>query len=155
VPFARTFSREEIANQAGSVKNLRLVENDTYNAVAASDLAVVASGTATLETAIIGTPLIIVYRASALNWRLFRPLINVPFVGMPNLIAGREIAPELLQDDLNPERLSSSIVEMLEDQSRLESQRRELARVRDKLGNSQASERAAHEILKMLNHRNR
>jgi lipid-A-disaccharide synthase len=116
----------------------------------AADLAVVASGTATLETAIIGTPLIIVYRASSLNWRLFRPLINVPFIGMPNLIAGREIAPELLQDDLNQERLSSLITGMLNDPARLERLRADLAGVREKLGEALASERAAQKIIELL-----
>ncbi len=149
--LAKTFAVEEISQQTGSIGNLLVIENDAYNALAAADLAVVASGTATLETAIIGTPLIIVYRASSLNWRLFKPLINTPFVGMPNLIAGREIAPELLQGDLNPQRLSSLISEMLSDASRLERMRADLAEVRDKLGEARASERAAQKILEMLN----
>jgi lipid-A-disaccharide synthase len=150
LPLARTFAVQEIKPQIGSLTNLRLIENDTYNALAAADLAVVASGTATLETAIIGTPLIIAYRASSLNWRLFRPLINVPFVGMPNLIAGREIAPELLQDDFHPRRLSSMIIEMLGESSRLERMRADLAEVREKLGEARASERAARKIIEML-----
>src|SRR5262249_41124736 len=83
LPLAPTFAREEIAPQIGSI-NLHVIEHDTYNAIASADLAVVASGTATLETAIIGSPLIVVYRASQLNWRIFRPLINTQFVGMPN-----------------------------------------------------------------------
>jgi lipid-A-disaccharide synthase len=127
-----------------------VIENDTYNAVAASDLAAVASGTATLETAIIGSPLIVVYRASQLNWRIFRPLINTPFVGMPNLIAGREIAPELLQDDLNGERLATLIVEFLSDPARLRRSRDDLAEVKKKLGEANASERAANRILDLL-----
>jgi lipid-A-disaccharide synthase len=127
-----------------------VIENDTYNTLAAAELAVVASGTATLETAIIGTPLIIVYRASSLNWRVFRPLINVPFVGMPNLIAGRQIAPEVLQEDLTPERLSLLINEMIIDESRLRRMRADLADVRGKLGEAKASERAAEKILESL-----
>ena len=103
---------------------------DTASALAASDLAVAASGTATLEAAIIGTPLIVVYRSSALNWKLFWPLINVPFVGMPNLIAGRQIAPELLQDALNPERLEAEIVRLIDNPAMLQTQREEFGRVR-------------------------
>ncbi|HEX5083128.1 MAG TPA: lipid-A-disaccharide synthase, partial [Blastocatellia bacterium] len=133
LPLARTFDAGEIVSQINSTR-LRVIEHDTYNAVAAADLAVVASGTATLETAIIGSPLIIVYRASQLNWRIFRPLINTPFVGMPNLIAGKEIAPELLQDDLNPEKLSNLIVEFLSDPARRARARADLAEVRKKLG---------------------
>jgi lipid-A-disaccharide synthase len=150
LPLARTISREELLTQIVSGKNIRFIENDTYNTLAAAELAVVASGTATLETAIIGTPMIIVYRASSLNWRLFRPLINVPYVGMPNLIAGREIAPELLQNDLNPQRLAGLIAEMLDDQSRLARLRSCLTDVREKLGESNASERAALRVLEML-----
>lgn len=151
LPLARTFAREEIEAQANSISNLHLIEHDTYNAISAADLAVVASGTATLETAIIGTPFIVVYRASQLNWRIFRPLINVPFVGMPNLIAGREIAPELLQDDLNAERLSEEIIAFLNDPIRLAQARRDLSEVRAKLGEANASERAAQQILSLLN----
>src|SRR5262249_45009383 len=152
LPLARTFEPNAIAAQIGPIgsTNLRVIEHDTYNAVAASDLAVVASGTATLETAIIGSPLIVVYRASQLNWRIFRPLINTPFVGMPNLIAGKEIAPELLQDDLNGEKLAELIVEFLNDPARLRRSRHDLAEVREKLGEANASERAARRILDLI-----
>jgi lipid-A-disaccharide synthase len=147
LPLARTFARAEIT---AVNKTIKLIEHDTYNALAAADLAVVASGTATLETAIIGTPLIIVYRSSQLNWRIFRPLINVPFVGMPNLIAGRQIAPELLQDELNGARLAQELVALLEDETRLKQLRQDLAQVRAKLGQANASQRAAQRILDLL-----
>ncbi len=150
LPLARTFSIDEIGMQSHPIGNLKPIENDTYNALSASELAIVASGTATLETAIIGTPLIIVYRASTLNWRIFRPLINVPFVGMPNLIAGREIAPELLQDEMNPERLAEQITAMLSDPKSLTHLRADLAQVRQALGSSNASKRAASKILELL-----
>lgn len=150
LPLAQTFGRQEIAAAINDATNLRLIENDTYNALAAADLAVVASGTATLETAIIGTPLIIVYRSSPLNWRLFRPLINVPFVGMPNLIAGHEIAPELLQNELNGANLADRIVALLDNQEGMKRLRAELAEVRAKLGAAHASERAAQKILALL-----
>jgi lipid-A-disaccharide synthase len=150
LPLARPFAPDVIESQIAST-NLRVIEHDTYNAIAAADLAAVASGTATLETAIIGSPLIVVYRASALNWRIFRPLINTPFVGMPNLIAGKEIAPELLQDDLNGERLARLIVEFLNDPARLRQSRADMAEVRKKLGEAKASERAASKILELLN----
>ncbi len=146
LPLARTIARDEIPH----ADNLRLVEHDTYNALAAADLAVVASGTATLETAIIGTPLVVVYRASSLNWRIFTPLINVPHVGMPNLIAKREIAPELLQDNLNGTALAQLITNLLADPPRLANMRQDLAEVRAQLGEANASERAAACLLKLL-----
>jgi lipid-A-disaccharide synthase len=147
LPLARTIRREELA---GLPRSITLIEQDAYNAVAASTLAVVASGTATLETAVIGTPLIVVYRASNLNWRIFHPMINVPYVGMPNLIAGREVAPELLQDALNANDLAKLILEILGDEKRLARMRADLAEVRMKLGDANASQRAAERILALL-----
>jgi lipid-A-disaccharide synthase len=146
LPLAHTFTREEIGDLPESVMP---IERDTYNAVAASDLAVVASGTATLETAILGTPLLIVYRASELNWRLFHPLIQTPFVGMPNLIAGREIAPELLQHDLNGPALAARIAGLLADAPARARMREDLAWVRAELGEANASERAARHLLRL------
>ncbi|MBS1787583.1 MAG: lipid-A-disaccharide synthase [Acidobacteria bacterium] len=150
LPMARTLRRKELSAQTAPLSNLTLIEHDTYNAIAAADLAVVASGTATLETAIIGTPLIVVYRASQLNWRIFWPLINTEFVGMPNLIAGKAIAPELLQDELKADRLSKEIIAFLDAPTRLTKARSDLAEVRDKLGEANASERAALQILALL-----
>jgi lipid-A-disaccharide synthase len=153
IALAPTIARSDIqtiATSVGALPNLHWIENDTYNALAASQLAAVASGTATLEAAIIGTPLIIVYRASSLNWRLFRPLINVPFVGMPNLIAGRGIAPELLQDQLTGQRLAAEITALLDDETRRARLRADLAEVRAKLGETHASERAARRIINLL-----
>ncbi len=146
LPLARTLRRAELPAQAA----VQLIEHDTYNAIAAADLAVVASGTATLETAIIGTPLIVVYRASSLNWRLFHPMINVPFVGMPNLIAGRQIAPELLQSELNAARLAAELTALLNDPAGLQQQRADLAEVRRQLGAPHASQRAAQRIVALL-----
>lgn len=146
LPLARTLTRAEIP----ATTVIRLIEHDTYNALAAADLAVVASGTATLETTIIGTPLIVVYRASQLNWRLFHPMINVPFVGMPNLIAGRLIAPELLQDELNAPRLATEILAMLNNPAGLRQGRADLANVRQQLGTANASQRAAQHIRALL-----
>lgn len=146
--LAPTIAREQ-AN-ISLLPTLTVVENDTYNAVAAAELTVVASGTATLETAIIGTPLIVCYRASALNWRLFTPFIKVSFVGMPNLIAGREVAPELLQNDLTGEKLARQITQWLGDAKRLQQARVDLQEVRQKLGEAKASQRAARVILTSL-----
>ncbi len=150
IPLAKTIDKEVVTEMTSDFPNVKLIEGDTYNAVNAADLAVVASGTATLETAIIGTPLIVCYRASALNWKLFTPFIKVPFVGMPNLIAGRVIAPELLQDQLNADTLSREIHAMLSDPERLRNARLEMRKVREKLGESNASARAAEAILKSL-----
>lgn len=151
--LAPTIARDDLIGELPD--SVKPVYGDTYNAVAAADLAVVASGTATLETAILGTPLIVVYRASALNWLLFRPLINVPYVGLPNLIAERKIAPELLQDQLNSGRLAQEITDLLDDRSRLNEQRLALSEVRCRLGEPNASVRAARRIIELLEERTR
>ena len=150
IPLAKTIEREVVTAMTGDAPNVKLIEGDTYNAVNAADLAVVASGTATLETAIIGTPLIVCYRASALNWKLFTPFIKVPFVGMPNLIAGRVVAPELLQDQLNGNSLSREMQDMLSNRERLQKARLDLQEVRAKLGEAKASARAAKVIIESL-----
>jgi lipid-A-disaccharide synthase len=150
IPLAKTIDREVVTAMLGDTANVKIIEGDTYNAVNAADLAVVASGTATLETAIIGTPMIICYRASSLNWKLFTPLIKVPFVGMPNLIAGRVVAPEILQDQLTGANLSLEINAMLSDPSRLQKARLDLRKVRENLGEANASQRAAQVILESI-----
>jgi len=134
-----------------SVPNsVRIERGETYNTLAAADLAVCASGTATLESAILRVPLIVVYKSSALNWRLFWPLIKVPFVGLPNLIAGKQIAPELLQEDLNAQRLQDEIVRLIDNPELAGIQREELNKVRAKLGEANASTRAAQFVIEAL-----
>ncbi|MDQ3132496.1 MAG: lipid-A-disaccharide synthase, partial [Acidobacteriota bacterium] len=102
---------ENSINQAGDKKfilpkRLILVRNETHEALNASDAAAVTSGTATLETAIIGAPLAIVYKSSWLNYKLLRPLIKVEHFGLINLIAGKRLAKELIQDDFTKENLA-------------------------------------------------
>ena len=150
VALAPTIVRAEAEAIIRTTPNVTLVENDTYNALAAANLAVVASGTATLETAIIGTPLIVCYRASELNWKIFMPLIKTPFVGMPNLIAGQEIAPEILQKNLTGQNLAQQIIQFIGAPARLQKARTDLAEVRVRLGAAKASERAASVILAAL-----
>jgi lipid-A-disaccharide synthase len=114
--------------------------------VAASDAAAVASGTATLETAVLGTPMAIVYKASALNYALLRPLISIDTFGLVNLVAGRKLAKELIQSDLTPETLASEISSLLK-KDRNSQMREELAQVKKALEGENASENAARLIL--------
>jgi lipid-A-disaccharide synthase len=153
VALAPTAARLEAEQQLaanGGLKNLRLVFDDTYNALAACRVSAVVSGTATLEAAIIGAPMVVVYRASWLDWNLFWPMINVESVALPNLIAGRNIVPELLQDQLTGERLAAELADLLDDAARREEMRKGLAEVRQKLGEAHASEKAAERILELI-----
>lgn len=134
----------------GSGLDLKLIEADTYNMVGASDFAIVASGTATLETAIIGTPLVVIYKASPITYILYKIVADIKFLGLVNIIAGREIAPEFLQYNATPEKISAKVTELLRDPRKLAEIREELARVKSSLGTPGASLRAAKAILPLL-----
>jgi lipid-A-disaccharide synthase len=120
-----------------------LVRDERYEAVGAADAAVVASGTATLETALLGVPMVIVYRMHPLTFALARRLSDLPHVGMPNLIAGRRIVPELLQDECRGDRIAAALRALLTDPPRAEAIRRDLQAVRARLGEPGAIGRAA------------
>ncbi len=133
---------------------VRFVTNDTYNALAAGDLAIVSSGTATVETALLGTPMIVIYRLSPLTAHLAKPLVRTKFFSMVNLIAGRAVVPELIQGDFTPQRLTAEASALLsnnpEAQSRVQEMRRGLQEVQRLLGPPGAVERAADEIVQLL-----
>ncbi len=133
-------------------KNLCIVEDETWDAINASDAAAVTSGTATLETAILGAPMAIVYQTSVLNYKLLRPLITVEHFGLINLIAQERLAKELIQDDFTPETLSAELFRLLEPATN-KKMREKLKEVTDTLGKGGASKRAAEFILKFLDER--
>lgn len=127
-----------------------VIENETYDILNASDAAAVASGTATLETGIIGTPMTIVYKTSAINYKLLKPLIDVEHYGLINLIAEERIATELIQDEFTADSLSDEICRLLDPVVNAK-MREKLAWATDKLGHGGASKRAAEAILRLLN----
>jgi lipid-A-disaccharide synthase len=126
---------------------LTLVHHHTRDAVAASDVAAVASGTATLEAALLGTPMVIVYKESAINWHTLGRLIDVEHYGLANLVAGKRLVTELMQDDLTGPALSEELLKLLEPDANREL-RNELHHIAEQLGESGASKRAAEAILK-------
>lgn len=130
-------------------KNLFVIAGETFDALNASDAAAVTSGTATLETTIIGTPMAIVYKTSALNYKLLRPLISVEHFGLVNLIAGERVAREMIQDEFTADSLADELFRLLEP-SENEKMREKLAKTTDKLGHGGASRRAAEAMLRML-----
>jgi lipid-A-disaccharide synthase len=127
-----------------------MVTDDTDTVLASSDVALTASGTATVQTALHDTPMVIVYRVSPLTYQLGRRLVSVDAIGMVNLIAGARVVPELIQDAFTPEAVAREAVSMLTDDARAAQIRGGLARVRDKLGGAGASRRAAQAILKVI-----
>ncbi len=127
-----------------------LVEGQNYAPRAYADAALVCSGTATLETALLGTPFAILYRMSPLTLALARRFVKVPFFGLANVVAGRQIAPELLQGEVNPQRLGQELSKLL-DPANAVTIRKDLADVRAHLGQPGAAERVAEHLLGKLN----
>ncbi len=122
---------------------------DTDAVIAASDVVVTASGTATVQTALHGKPMVIVYRLSPLTYRLGRRFVKVDTFGMVNLIAGRRIVPELIQHDFTAVRVCDEVLRYLRDPAHTVAVRRELAGVVQALGGPGASERAAAAVLRV------
>lgn len=127
----------------------KLIEHQTREALAASDAAAVASGTATLEAALLQTPMVVVYKESPINWHTLGRLITVPHYGLVNLVAGKEIATELMQDDLTAENLVKELSKLLDPETNKQ-MRHHLRAVSLKLGEPGASERAADLIVQSI-----
>jgi lipid-A-disaccharide synthase len=119
----------------------------TDDVLAIADMAVTASGTATVQAALHGRPMVVVYRLSPLSYSLGRRFVHVKDVAMVNLIAGRRIVPELIQDECTPDRVAAETLSLLSDSRLAEDTRRALAGVRAKLGAPGASGRAAEAVL--------
>ncbi len=130
--------------------NVRVVENQTYNALAAADAAIVSSGTATIEAALLDVPMVVVYRVTPLTALLAKPLVRTHFFSMVNLIAERPVVPELIQKDFTPARVSQEVLRLLNDPSARNTLRAGLVEVRSRLGPPGAVDRAADAIASLL-----
>lgn len=129
---------------------VRMVGGATHAVLGACDAAVVASGTATVEAALLGAPMVVVYRLSMLTYHLGRRLVSVPHYAMANLIAGRRLVPELIQSDFTPERVAGEALRLLEDEGVRRRMKEGLDEVRQRLGGPGASARAAEEVRQVL-----
>jgi len=128
---------------------LTLLFGHSHEALAAADLALVASGTATLEAALFKTPMVITYRQSPITWALMRRMFYLPYVGLPNVLAGEKLVPELLQHEANPAALAGALLKLLRD---TDAQRRQIERFHEfhHLLRQRAAEKAADAILEVL-----
>ncbi|HEX7409604.1 MAG TPA: lipid-A-disaccharide synthase [Candidatus Binatia bacterium] len=148
IALAHTLTRDDVAAAlGGKLPAVPIVENDTYNLIHAADTVLVASGTATLETALLGRPMVIMYRVAPLTFALARLLVHVDHIGMPNLILGRAVFPELIQGDVTPERLVAAVQDVFARRGELVEALREL---RGKLGEPGAAGRAARMALELM-----
>ncbi len=153
LPLAPTLSADLVAPfLAQAPVPIQLVQGRTYAALAAADLALVTSGTATLETALMGTPMVILYRLHPLTYAVGRLLIRVPHIGMANLLAEEALFPELIQDQATPANLTAAALHLIRDQEHLTRITKGLRRIRERLGGPGASARAAAVALELLAH---
>lgn len=131
---------------------VKILEGVTHDLMAFADVALVTSGTATLETGWFGTPMIVVYRTSPLTFLIGRLLVSVPYIGLVNIVAGKQVVPELVQSRLTPDRLAAEAAALLDDAPRAAAMRRDLAVIREQLGGPGASDRVARGILELAEH---
>jgi lipid-A-disaccharide synthase len=128
---------------------LVLVRDRADDVLVASDVVITASGTATIQCALHEKPMVVVYRVSPLTYRLGKPFVHVDTFAMPNLVAGRRIVPELIQDDFTPERTADEAIALLTDKNKRAEMCAALFKVREQLGSPGATARAADTVLEV------
>ncbi len=138
------------AFQETATLGITVVEGATRDVISAARVAIVASGTATVETALTLTPMVVVYRLSALTYALGKPLLNVTNYAMVNLIAGRVVVPELIQNNFTATRVSEEVLRLVDESPSRTKMLEDLAEVRTRLGAGGATRQAAQEVLKFL-----
>jgi lipid-A-disaccharide synthase len=130
--------------------DVQVIQGEVYRVLKACDVALIASGTATLEAAILESPMVIAYRVSFLSYWIGRMVVRVPFIGLVNVVAGEEVVPELIQGDVTPERLAQEAMDLLEHDDKRANMVQKLRAVRATLGQGSASEKTARIALEMI-----
>lgn len=131
--------------------DLRIVEGKTYDCLNIADFSLVASGTATLETAIMQKPFALIYKMGLLNYLLYRPQVKLALIGLANIVAGRKITPEFIQFNAKPKKISAEVLKILKHPALVEQMKNGLAQVKSALGETGAGPRAAQIIVNFLN----
>jgi lipid-A-disaccharide synthase len=153
LPVASTISREMLQNITDKYKiPVTLTVGNNYDLMNICDLAIASSGTATLETSLMKVPTVIVYRLATLTYVLGKLLVKIPNIGLPNIIAGRRIMPELLQSEVTPDNIASQSIALLTDTAIRERAMDDLTEVREKLGETGAVSRVAQVIMEVAQH---
>lgn len=153
LPLAPTIEESCIKQmiERSSLK-IKVVKDYVYNALSICDCALVASGTATLETALLGVPMAIIYKTSPFTYLLSRSVIRLPYIGLVNVVAGEFIAPEFLQYEARPEKISQYLLNILRNENLRRSIKERFLQIKDSLGEPGASKRAAQEVVNFLQH---
>jgi lipid-A-disaccharide synthase len=147
VGVAPNLGREELRRYLPDASPVVLVENLTHALMKHADVAIVTSGTATLETGWFGTPLIVVYKTSALSFFIGRMLVDVANIGLVNIVAGKTVAPEFLQHEMTVQNIVEAVDRILKDDGYRRTMKVELSQIREKLGKAGASTRVAEGII--------
>lgn len=150
IPAAGHISPAGIRAAVGGRRKVKVLEGRSHDVMAACDYLITKSGTSTIEAAMFGAPMSIVYRTNVLNYLLAKSLAHVKYAGLPNLVAGREVAREFLQGDFVPSAVARHVADTLMDPARLERTRADMAEVRRQLGAPGAAMRASEMIAEML-----
>jgi lipid-A-disaccharide synthase len=129
---------------------VKIVEGKTYDCLNIADFALVCSGTATLETAIMQKPFCVIYKMGFLNYLLYRPQVKLPYIGMVNIVAGKKIIPEFVQFNASPKKIAQETLQILRDKNRLQKIAADLNLVKSSLGSPGAASRAAQLITDLL-----
>lgn len=151
LPVAPSLQRAELEQRlVGHDLPLHLVEDDIYTVADACNAVLTVSGTVTLQLALTGTPMAILYKVAPLSYAIGRRLIKIPYAGLPNIVAGREIVREFIQEDANPDMLCEEMQKLLGEAAYIQQIRADLASVREKLGQPGCSPRVAEMIAEMV-----
>ncbi len=151
IPVANTLDPTKIQNKLAEAKApIKVVSGKTYNVVASADCAVVAAGTATLETALLNTPAIIIGRVSRLTWFLWSRYTNLPYYGLPNYIIERKLMPELIQHQASGEQIAQKLEELLNSEKEKARLQEGYKEIRARLGIGGASQNAAKAVIDIL-----
>ncbi len=150
----RDLMRDAIHRHDAQDLPLTLMFGHSHEALAAADLALVASGTATLETALYKTPMVIVYKMSPVTWQIMRRMLYLPYVGLPNILAGELLVDELMQDAATPDAISKALLALMRDNSRQEHQLEKFIEIHHTLRQDNAT-KAAEAVLEVMDNAGR
>lgn len=151
LPIAGTLDPAFVRDILGQFPvRVSVIRDEIYDVIGVSDAAIVASGTATLETALLETPMVVVYKVSGVSYAIGRRFIRVDHISLVNLIAGRAVVPELIQAEANPERIAAEVKDIVTLRGKAKEMKASLALIREKLGTPGASQRTARIACDML-----
>jgi len=141
---------DSIRSRHATILQLHIEENNVYETINACDFCMVASGTATLETAILQKPMVVIYKTSLFTWLLAKLFVKIPNIGLVNVVAGKRVVPECIQNQAKPEMVANELKAIFTDEIKIAEIKSELKKVKESLGEIGASRRAAEKILKFV-----